>query len=88
MLLIVATTDTNAIKVSIKLSNGKAINRKYNKNDSIRSLFAVAIANDAGLVAGKFDLISRFPALNLSEHLDSTIGDSNLAGGQVFYRAL
>ena len=76
------------MRVSIKLANGKAINRKYNKTDKVRCLFAVAVANDSSLANSRFDLVSRFPARNLGSFLDASIAECDLAGAQIFYRAL
>ena len=80
--------DTSAIKISIRLGNGKTISRKYNRSDPVRVLFAVACESDAENTKKIFDLISRFPALTLSTCLDKTLDDCGLAGGSIMHRWL
>jgi hypothetical protein len=72
----------------MKLANGKSITRKYNKFDSIRVLFATAVEGDPENKTRPFDLISRFPPLNLSSCLDKTIDECQLAGGNLMHRWL
>jgi hypothetical protein len=80
--------DTTAVKVSIKLATGKAISRRYRSTDTVRCLFAVATDADPENRTRPFDLISRFPAKNLSNCLDQTLQEAGLAGVQVFHRWL
>jgi hypothetical protein len=72
----------------MKLANGKALTRKYNKADKIRVLFATAIEADAENRNRQFDLISRFPPLNLSTCLDKSIDECQIAGGNLLHRWL
>lgn len=84
----VIDNDPNAIKVSIKFASGKPVMRKYLKTDLVRSLFAVAVSSDPANATRPFDLVSRFPARSLVTCLDMTLGECELAGGQVFHRWL
>ncbi len=79
-------SDPNAIKISIKLTNGKSITRKFLKSNSVKALFAVAIESDVQNASRAFDLISRFPALTLSTCLEKTLEECQLAGGVVLHR--
>lgn len=86
-------SDPEAIKVSIKLASGKGIVRKYRAADPVRALFAVVAAEmrasgEDGDSAGRFDLMTRFPTLNLATCMDSSLGECNLAGVNVFVKPL
>ena len=85
--------DSGAIKISTKLSNGKAFARRYHKSDLVRSLFAVTLTVDESFnttegAAREFDLVMRYPALSLLTCLDNTLQDCNLANSQVFLKFL
>ena len=73
-----------AIKVSIKLSNGKAYARRYLKSMPVLALFAVAASVDGAARGKQFELLMRFPApLSLSTCLDKTLDECALAGSQL-----
>lgn len=87
------------MRISIKLSSGKALVRKYLPTTPVRALFAVVRASDPAfadqqgvlrpsLLEGKlgFDLVTRFPVTNLIEKLEETVQQCNLAGSQIFFR--
>lgn len=77
--------DANSVKISLKLPN-KTIARRYLKSDLVRSLFAVAVANCPECSTRKFELFTRYPVLNLADHLNSTVEQSALANSQVAHR--
>lgn len=79
-------SDSNAVKISLKLANGKAILRRYLKTDLVQCLFAVAVEADSENAKKPFDLISRFPAVNLSTCLKKSIEEASIGGAQVFHR--
>ncbi len=72
----------------MKLANGKSVTRKYNKFDPVKVLFAVALENDPINQTRPFDLISRFPALNLLPCLEKSIDECGLGGGNLLHRWL
>jgi hypothetical protein len=74
--------------VSIKLSNGKTVARRYLKTDAVMRLFAVALAADDGAVGKEFDLVMRYPALSLQTCMDKTLEECNLAGCLVIVKFL
>lgn len=76
------------VKVSLKLSNGKAHARRYRKTDLVSSLFAVAAAVDEGVHGRDFDLVSRYPALSLQNSVDKTLEECGLAGSQLIIKFL
>lgn len=77
------------MKVSIKLSDGKAFARRYHKSDKVEVLFAVAATHDAAGQAQPFDLVTRFPTLSLLPCRDQILGDHpSLAGSQVIMKML
>lgn len=75
-----------AIKVSIKLSNGKAHARRYLKSTPVRALFAVAAAVDDAARDKSFDLVMRYPPLNLSSCAEKTLDECALAGSQLIIK--
>lgn len=83
-----AEGEEGSIKVSIKLSNGKAFARRYRKSDIISSLFAVAASVDIEARGRGFDLVSRFPPLSLLSCRDQTLEACGLAGAQVIVKFL
>ena len=78
--------DPLAIKLALKLSSGKPIIRRYLSTDTVRSIFAVALANEPTALNRPFDLMLSFPLTNLSEMLNKTIGEAGLAGTQIVLR--
>lgn len=78
--------DPDQVKIAIKLSNGKSIQRKYYKNELVRALFATVIEADPESHKRQFDLISRFPPLTLSTCLDKSLEECQLAGGNLLHR--
>mmetsp|Transcript_11441 Transcript_11441/g.17197 ORF Transcript_11441/g.17197 Transcript_11441/m.17197 type:complete len:315 (+) Transcript_11441:2-946(+) len=80
----------DAVKVSIKLLNGKSFPRRYYRNASVEELFRVAASVEPAVAQKQesFDLVTRFPATSLKESLHKTIGECNLAGSQIFFRWL
>lgn len=76
------------MKVSIKLSNGKAYARRYRKSDSVDGLFAVAAAMDEAGGRQAFDLVSRFPTLSLLLCRGKTIEECSLAGCQLIMKPM
>mmetsp|Transcript_19550 Transcript_19550/g.21206 ORF Transcript_19550/g.21206 Transcript_19550/m.21206 type:complete len:534 (+) Transcript_19550:38-1639(+) len=81
-------SDGNSVKISMKLANGKSVTRKYNKFDPVKVLFAVALENDPINQTRPFDLISRFPALNLLPCFEKSIDECGLGGGNLLHRWL
>lgn len=84
-----AEGDESAVKVSIKLSDGKAFARRYRRDDKVGVLFAVAAAQDAAGQTQPFDLVTRFPMLSLLPCRDQTLAEHpSLAGSQVIMKML
>jgi hypothetical protein len=87
--ILCAEGEEGAVKVSIKLSNGKAFARRYRKEDKVEALFAVAAAQDEAGRTQPFDLVMRFPTLNLLPCREQTIGEHpSLAGSIVIMKLL
>lgn len=76
------------VKISIKLSNGKAHARRYRKTDKVAALFAVAASVDDAARVRDFDLVSRYPALSLQTCTDKTLEECGLAGSQLILKFL
>ena len=85
------TDDKSALKISIKLSNGKSFVRKYKKDEKVKCLFAVVLDKDLESLQSQyrpFDLVTRFPMMNLSDVLESTLEETSLNGTQIFIKIL
>jgi hypothetical protein len=78
----------DAVKVSIKLLNGKSFPRRYLRTAAVEELFrfAAAMEPEVSLQQRPFDLVTRFPATSLMENIGRSIEDCQLAGSQVFFR--
>ena len=74
----------------MKLPDGRTIVRRYLKTDTVKALHAAARDAVDGVqdTAGQFEMVTTYPAKNLSECLDSTLGEAGLAGAQVVLRFL
>jgi hypothetical protein len=88
LLIYFAEGEGGTVKVSIKLSNGKALARRYRKSDCISALFAVAASADNEARSRGFDLVSRFPPLSLLSCREQTLEACGLAGAQVIVKFL
>lgn len=80
--------EDGVIKISIKLSNGKAIARRYYKTNTVNVLFAVAASQENELSNRNFDLVTRFPMLSLLPSRNQTLEEFPLAGSQVLVKFL
>ncbi len=60
--------------------------RRYNSQDTVRSLFAVASSLEPASSSRQFDIMRTFPLTSLSDNLDLTIGEAGLSGSQVVMR--
>lgn len=81
--------DADAVRISIKLVNGKQIVRRYTKDTKVKGLYAVcrhAIIADASIGDKPFDLLLTYPPKNLSSFLESTIDSEGLASTQVMMK--
>eukprot|EP01038_Epipyxis_sp_PR26KG_P008136 gene8136-11014_t len=73
-------------KISIKLTNGKNFARRYNRNDTVQVLFAVAMTLESDASIRLFDLVTNYPIRSLSDLMDKTLQECNLFGSQVVFR--
>ena len=81
--------DANAVRISIKLINGKQVVRRYAKDAKVKGLYAVchhAITCDSSIGDKSFDLIMTYPPKNLSSSLESTLDNEGLASTQVMMK--
>lgn len=74
------------IKVSIKLTSGKQVVRRFLKTHLVSALYAVALEAVPEAATRHFDLATRYPAASLSDRLDKTLIECDLANSQVLMK--
>ena len=64
--------------MQIRLEGGSAVSRRFRKSDKVEALFAFVMANVREATPRNFELITKFPKKNLSEHKDETLQEADL----------
>jgi len=83
------TMNENSVKISIRYAtNGKAVVRRFHKNDLVKSIFAVLLNDIPEAATREFDVVTSFPTRSLSSILETTINEAGLGGSQVIMRWL
>lgn len=81
---------TDIAKVSVKLSSGKPIMRKFRKTDTVRNLFAwvrelLVPLNQQDM---EFDLFAGFPPSSLKGQMSETIESAKISGSMITFRLM
>lgn len=68
--------------------NNKTCVRRFRKSDLVSGLFAVALLQVPEAAHRQFDLVTRYPVTNLSEKLNKTLEECDLANSQILMKWL
>jgi hypothetical protein len=76
--------------VSLKLTTGKTLVRRFLKSASVRVLYALALASSTAtteaLEGQEFDIFTSYPPKSLKESMELTLSVAGVAGSQVIMR--
>lgn len=72
--------------MSIKLTSGKQVVRRFLKSHPVSALYAVALQLVPEAANRRFDLATRYPAASLSDRLTRTLAKCDLANSQVIMK--
>lgn len=71
-------SDPDATKVQIRLEGAPPLSRRFKKTDKVEALFALVIAHVREATPRNFELFTKFPKKNLSEHKQETLQEADL----------